>query len=164
MTPLFILLIALLLEISLGGFLGIMQGAFHIYATTFIITAFLTRRERVLPFSFAFGLAADVFLSGINFFGFFLIIYLVLGYFIKWLNTIFLKTTGNFAFLFRFAPAAVLYLILYSGLGGIKYYFLNSAYAANQFFSMNFFIGELIGVLITAMIFTTSMMIIKDKN
>ena len=63
----FILFFSLILEVSIGGFLGIMRGAPHIYASVFIITAFFIKKENITRFSFAAGLMADIFLSSLGF-------------------------------------------------------------------------------------------------
>lgn len=164
MISIIIIFAALILEITIGGFLGVMKGTFPIYAVTFIITAFIVKKENITRLSFASGLIADIFLSSLNFFGFFLILYFILGYFIVWLRTIFLKTNSRAVILFRFIPAIILYQILYMSFGGIKSYFSDKTTGINGFFSTNFFIGEILGVLSSTIIFMVIWLILKNKN
>lgn len=152
MIPFIAIFTALILEISLGGFLGILKGGFHIYAATFIAAAFFMPKERVANFSFAAGLIADIFLNSLGFFGFFLVLYVLLGFLIAWLRKIFLKTSNSAAIIFRFLPAIIFYWIFYIGLGIIKAYFEKTP-SITVFFNTKFLIGEIIGIIIVIFIF-----------
>lgn len=152
MIPFIAILAALILEISLGGFLNIMKGGFHVYAAIFIIATFFINRERLLIFSFIAGLMADIFLNSINFFGFFFLLYVSLGLFITWLRKIFLKTNSRVTIIFRFLPAIIFYWIFYILLGVIKAYFEKTP-PIIAFFDIKFLIGEIMGIIIVVFIF-----------
>lgn len=153
MIPFIALFTALMLEISLGGFLSMTRnGTIHLYAATFIFAAFSVKKNAVTRLSFLTGLMADVFLNSLNFFGFFLILYIVLGYFISWLRMIFLKKDNGIAILLRPVLAITLYWIFYTGFVGIKAYFWNNPQAHGPLLNINFFAVAIAGILMLAII------------
>lgn len=163
MIPFIAIFTALIMEISLGGFLGILMGSFHIYAATFIAAAFFIPKERVANFSFVAGLIADIFLNSLGFFGFFLVLYVFLGFFISWLRKIFLKTSNNAAIIFRFLPAIIFYWVFYAGLGIVKSYFEKGP-PTNIFLKINFLAGEIIGIVAATIIFMIVWLSFKPEN
>lgn len=163
MTFFLIMSAALIAEISLGGFLGFMNGSFHLYAFTFIAVAFLIQAKRINNLSLVAGIMADLFLNSHDFFGFFLILYFILGQFIAWSRSIFFKTGDFIALSARFFSAVLVYAICLFGLFGLEK-FVSAENGIKLFFNARFLTGEILGFIFAAITFVFILRIFRVKN